>query len=72
MTKMKTDKYKVLNQYHSITIENIVLREIPADSDDSLDWISTGYMILSLRHNKNYSTEIIRKYIEYIQSIDWR
>lgn len=62
------DKYKTLDKYSDSSIKYIINHEYDG-SEESLDWISTGYMILSNRQNKDYSSYVTNDYLNHIKNI---
>lgn len=62
---MPKNKYKELNRYQDANIQYIIANEYDG-TEESLEWISTGYMILTLRQKKDYTDCIIQSYIEHI------
>lgn len=58
--------YEELDQYTSKALQYFIELEFPYN-DDTLDYISTGYMILSIRQNKDYSSHITDAYKDYIE-----
>lgn len=60
-----TNNYTELNKHATSVIRYLVSSQIPKD-ENCLDYISTGYMILSKRNKIDYSSYIIRKHMDYI------
>lgn len=58
--------YDELNQYSDTALKYFIDSEFPYNND-LLDYCSTGYIILSLRQNIDYSWNIIQIYIDHIE-----
>lgn len=61
--------YEELNQYSDKALQYFIESEFPY-TDDLLDYISTGYMILSNRQNKDYSWHITEVYKDHIEHLN--